>query len=77
MNSRRSVKFNDVITEHTTYSKDEYSRETIDSILQKRSYQRVSDQEWINIYTCLDIYKLYEMNVHKDSFKNNQYHTKP
>lgn len=73
---KKLVKFNDNIIKHVTYSADEYSRHPIDSVLYRRSYNRVSDQEWNNIYVILDIYKLYEMNVHKDAFKNNQYHTK-
>lgn len=74
---KKSVKFNNNIIEHITYSPKEYDRSQIDSILYRRGYQRVSDQEWNNVHIILDIYKLYEMNVHKDAFKNNQYHTKP
>jgi len=73
---KKSVKFNNNVIEHITYSPREYDRHPIDSVLYKRSYNRVSDQEWNNIYVILDIYKLYEMNVHKDAYKYNQYHTK-
>lgn len=76
LKQKKSVKFNNDITEYITYSKDEYLRHSIDHILYRRSYQKVSDQEWNNMYIMLDIYKLYEMSVHKDSFKNNLYHTK-
>jgi hypothetical protein len=74
---KKKVTFADTASIFITYSKDEYSRDPIDSILYRRGYQRVSDQEWNNVHIILDIYKLYEMNVHKDAFKNNQYHTKP
>ena len=76
LKQKKSVKFNNDIIEYITYSKDEYLRDSIDHILYRRSYQKVSDQEWNNMYIMLDIYKLYEMSVHKDSFKNNLYHTK-
>ena len=73
---RKTVTFNNNIIEHITYSKDVYDRRSIDSILYRRGYQRVSDQVWNSMYIILDIYKLYEMKVHKDAYKNNQYHTK-
>lgn len=60
-----------------TYSGDEYLRFQIDSVLYRRGYSNlVSDEEWNNIYITLDLYKLYEMKVHKDSFHNNLYHAK-
>jgi hypothetical protein len=61
---------------YNTYSRMEYDRYQIDSILFRRGYKRVSDQEWNNVYTLLDIYKLYDMTVHKDSLQNNLYYTK-
>lgn len=73
----KSVRFSDNNLIHTTYSLTEYPRETIDHVLYRRAYNRISDQEMQNIYICLDIYKLYEMSVHKDAYKNNHYHTKP
>ena len=76
-NVKKTVTFNNNVIEHITYSKDEYDRHSIDHVLYRRSYQRVSDQEWNSLYVILDIYKLYEMKVHKDAYKNNQYHTKP
>lgn len=76
-NVKKTVTFNNNVIEHITYSKDEYPRDPIDSILYRRGYQRVSDQEWNNVHILLDIYKMFEMNVHKDAYKNNQYHTKP
>ena len=71
----KSVQFNNNIIEYITYSPIEYDRSQIDSVLYRREYQRVSDQEWNNIYVLLDIYKLYEMKVHKDAYKINQYHS--
>lgn len=61
---------------HETYSSEEYSRFPIDSILYRKSYCLVSDEEWNNVYITLDIYKLYEMKTHKDSIQNNLYHAK-
>jgi hypothetical protein len=60
-----------------TYSGDEYNRFQIDSVLYRRGYSNlVSDEEWNTMYITLDLYKLYEMKVHKDSFHNNLYHAK-
>jgi hypothetical protein len=75
---RKSVVFNlDKNETQETYSSDEYDRFQIDSVLYRRGYANlVSDQEWSNIYITLDIYKLYEMKTHKDSFHNNLYHAK-
>ena len=73
----KKVYFSDNVTVYNTFSKDEYSRESIDHVLYRKSYNRISNQEMNDIYTMLDIYKLYEMSVHKDSFHNNLYHTKP
>lgn len=62
---------------YETYSSDEYSRLQIDSILYRRGYSNlVSDEEWNNVHITLDLYKLYEMKTHKDSFHNNLYHAK-
>ena len=75
---KKSVIFNlDKNETHETYSSDDYLRYQIDSILYRRGYSNsVSDQEWDNVYITLDIYKLYEMKTHKDSFHNNLYHAK-
>lgn len=59
-----------------TYSNQEYDRSIIDHVLYRRAYRRISDEEMHAIYVNLDLYKLYEMNVHKDSIKNNLYHVK-
>ena len=74
--NKKTVKFNNDIIEHITYSYKEYDRSTIDHVLYRRSYNQISDQELNNIYIVLDIYKLYDMSVHKDSFKNNKYHSR-
>lgn len=73
----KKVTFSNTPTIFITYSKDEYSRDPIDHVLYRKAYKKISDQEINNIYICLDIYKLYEMSVHKDAYKNNHYHTKP
>lgn len=59
-----------------TYSGTVYDRGQIDSILYMKSYRRISDEEWSNMYIKLDLYKMYEMPVAKDSIKNNWYHFK-
>lgn len=59
-----------------TYSESEYDRGQIDSVLYLRSYRRISDEEWSSIYIKLDLYKMYEMPVSKDSITNNRYHCK-
>lgn len=73
---KKNVTFADTNKIFTTFSPDEYDRNCIDHVLYRRAYNRVSDQEWDNIYITLDIYKLYEMKTHKDSFCNNLYHAK-
>jgi len=73
----KNVRFNlDNNIVYITYSKDEYDRSSIDHVLYRRAYRRISDQEMNAIYVNLDLYKLYEMPVHKSSFKNNSYHIK-
>ena len=57
----------------TTYSPDEYQRHQIDSILYRRNYRRVSDEEWNRVHVLLDLYKIYEMIIHPDSVQNNMY----
>ena len=61
---------------YITYSHEEYDRSSIDHVLYRRAYRRISDEEMNSIYVNLDLYKLYEMPVHKSSFKNNSYHIK-
>lgn len=61
---------------YITYSRQEYDRSSIDHVLYRRAYRRISDEEMNAIYINLDLYKLYEMPVHKSSFKNNLYHIK-
>lgn len=59
-----------------TYTRKEYDRYPIDSILYQRSLNRISNTQWDNIYNTLDLFKLYQMPVHKDSLSNNLYHKK-
>lgn len=73
----KTVNFNlNKNTMFVTYSADEYDRSSIDHVLYRRVYGRISDEEINAIYVNLDLYKLYEMPVHKDSFKNNSYNIK-
>jgi len=59
-----------------TYSQYEYDRSCIDHVLYRHAYKRISDSEIKTIYVNLDLYKLYEMPVHKKSLINNLYHVK-
>lgn len=61
---------------YITYSREEYDRSCIDHVLYRRAYRRISDDEMQSIYVNLDLYKLYEMPVHKNSLHNNTYHIK-
>jgi hypothetical protein len=53
-----------------TYSPDEYDRHIIDCVLYMRGYNKVSNEEWNNIFVELNLYKMKEMKVHKDSIQN-------
>lgn len=71
---KKKVQFNlDRNLEYSTYDKNEYDRTPIDHVLYRRAYNRISDEEFKSIFVILDLYKLYEMPVHKDSLKNNAY----
>ena len=56
-----------------TYSKTDYDRSQIDHVLYRKAYQKLSNEEFYKINVLLDLYKLYEMPVHKESFANNYY----
>lgn len=57
-----------------TYSPDEYDRTSIDSILYLKSLQRLNQNEWNNIITELNNFKMNEMISHKDSISNIKIH---
>jgi len=61
---------------HTTYSQIDYDRTCIDHVLYRYAYKKLSSEDMNSIYVNLDLYKLYEMPVHKNSLKNNTYHIK-
>lgn len=68
MNIDKKVQFNlNLNKTHETYSKEDYDRFPIDSILYLKCYNRVSNKEWTSILLELKHYKLYEMIVHKDN----------
>ncbi len=69
----KKVSFSNIVNVKKTYSKYEYDRKQIDSILYKKLYNRITVSEWMNILIKLDLYKLYEMDVHPTSLKNNSY----
>lgn len=71
------VSFNlDINQIYMTYSSQEYDRTSIDHVLYRKSYNRISLDEMNTIYVNLDLFKLYEMNVHEMSLCNNHYHIK-
>jgi hypothetical protein len=57
-----------------TYSKDEYDRTPIDSVLYMYGLKRVSRQEFTNIFMELNKYKCTEMIVHVNSIQHIQLH---
>lgn len=69
----KSVRFNEIVTIYPTYSIKDYDRYQIDSVLYKKSYNRISIKEWNSILIILDLFKLYEMRIHPNSLKNNSY----
>ena len=56
-----------------TYSSDDYDRLCIDSVMYRKACNKLTNEELINIYIELDLYKLYEMPIHVDSLRNNTY----
>jgi len=70
----KKVSFNLLNNEiYKTYSSEEYDRGQIDHVIYRKSYNRISNDDLNIIFITLDIYKLYEMVVHKESLKNNSY----
>lgn len=67
MNKKIDFNLNNNIV-YSTYSKDEYDRTCL--------IPSITFNELKNIYIQLDLYKLYHMPVHKNSIKNNQYHSR-
>ena len=63
-------------TTYSTYSNQEYDRTCIDHVLYRKAYNRLSNGEMNSIFVTLDLYKLYEMPVHKNSIQNNMYYVK-
>lgn len=64
---------------YTTYSKfndqeDYYDRSSIDHVLYRKIFNRITDIELRDIYIQLDLYKLYQMPIHINSIKNTMYH---
>lgn len=55
---------------YVTYSKDEYDRSSIDSLLYKKCLNRITHYEWIFELRELDYYKTSIMIVHKSSLRN-------
>ena len=71
----KSVQFNlDNTIFYDTYSSEEYDRYPIDSILYLKCYNKVSDFDWINMLENLNLFKICEMIVHKNSLNNTRIH---
>ena len=59
---------------YSAYSKAEYNRMPIDSILYLRCYRKISDVDWNNMLMQLNYYKTNEMLVHIESIHNTKLH---
>lgn len=57
-----------------TFSKEEYDRSQIDSVLYLKCYNKISINDWRRIKQNLFHYKTKEMVVHKDSATNLSNH---
>lgn len=69
--TRKNVTFN--LANNTiiyTFSKEEYDRRQIDSVLKQRLNNKITIEEWRKVYEELWIYKSKEMVVHVKSLKN-------
>lgn len=74
-NMIKRVSFNESSNKtHITYSKEEYDRFQIDSILYRYSYQKINQNEWKSVFEELNHYKCTEMIVHRDSIGNLRLH---
>jgi hypothetical protein len=62
----KSVKFNDITTIEYTYSKAEYDRFPIDSVIYRKGYNEIPEFQWRKIITNLHDFK-HKMPVHIDS----------
>lgn len=86
LNDKKTVKFNlDKNKIEYTYSKDEYDRKPIDSFYNFKYIQKMMKNsclnisryyinEWNKIFRELNNYKMFEMEIHKDSINNLNIH---
>ena len=73
----KKVTFSDNnVTTYITYSKDVYDRHSINHVLYRLARKEITPNDINGMYVTLDLYKLYDMPVHRDSFKNNSYYVK-
>jgi hypothetical protein len=71
----KSVRFNlNDIKFYDTYSKEEYNRFPIDSILYLKCYNKISYFDWSKMVDSLNKFKICEMIVHKKSLSNTKIH---
>jgi hypothetical protein len=71
----KSVNFNENPKIYITYSSEEYSRFPIYYTKLKWQHRRIPPHLWKSIFIKLDLYKLYEMEVHEESKINTRYHS--
>lgn len=72
---KKKVSFDlDKTTIEETYSRFEYDRSPIDSVIYLRALQRININEWNEIFTELNNFKTNEMDVHKESLNNIKIH---
>lgn len=72
----KKVHFTNKVQKFITYTNKEYDRTCIDHVLYRKAYKQISNEEMNSLYICLDLYKLYEMPVHKESIHNILFHSK-
>lgn len=61
-------------TEYDAYSSCEYDRIPIPSILYLKYSKKLSDEEWYSELEKINIFKKYEMIIHKSSICNTKLH---
>jgi hypothetical protein len=74
---RKKISFAENPNVYVTYSRDEYDRSCIDSLLYRKCFNRVSHYEWLFALRELDYYKTSIMIVHKASLRNTYTTVKP
>jgi hypothetical protein len=68
-NNNKKLCFNTTINQtYETYSSDEYDRHGIDSVMYRKSFKKITDKQFLDIYKQLYFYKKHEMIVHISNY---------